>query len=157
MNRYFIKLFWPALRSQTAFPPRPWSADLSPLLTCLLVRRFSHKKYRLGGWKPPPRSTSQMLQALGYGFGGGEFVEIAEDFGLAVLDEFIGPGDAFYGRVDAGFVQEFDHRSTKTVFDDVVLESANDAAFFRVAFDHSSIERLDETWIDQGDRITFFF
>lgn len=98
-----------------------------------------------------------MLQALRHGFGGGEFVQIAEDFGLAVLDEFIRPGDAFYGRVDAGFVQEFDHRSTKTVFDDVVLEGADDAAFLRVAFNHCGIERLDETWVDQGDRITFFF
>ena len=98
-----------------------------------------------------------MLQALCHGFGGGEFVEIAEDFWLAVLYEFIRPRDAFYGRVDAGFVQEFDHRSTKTVFDDVVLEGADDAAFSAVFFNHSCIERLNETWIDQCDRIAFFF
>ena len=46
-----------------------------------------------------------MLQAFRLGFGGGEFVEIAENIGLAVLDKFIRPGDAFYGRVDAGIKQ----------------------------------------------------
>jgi hypothetical protein len=98
-----------------------------------------------------------MLQALRHSLGGGEFVQIAEDFGLAVLDEFIRPRDAFYGRVDAGFVQEFDHRSAKTVFDDVVLEGADDAAFSAVFFNHSGIERLDETWVNEGDRVAFFF
>jgi hypothetical protein len=46
-----------------------------------------------------------MLQALRHSLGGGDFVEIAEDFWFAVFDKFIGPGDTFCGRVDAGIKQ----------------------------------------------------
>jgi hypothetical protein len=89
-----------------------------------------------------------MLQALCHGLGGGEFVEIAKDFWFAVFDKFIGPGDALDGGVNPGLVQELDHRGSKAVLDHVVLEGADDATFSAVFFNHSGIERLDESHQD---------
>ena len=79
----------------------------------------------------------------------GEIVEGAQGVRLAVLDELIRPADAFNGGVDTGDVQLLDDRRAEAVHQDVVLESANDAALAGVLLDDGGVQRLDETRIDE--------
>ena len=51
---------------------------------------------------------------------------------VAMFDEFVGPGDAFDGGVDAVVVEEFDDGCAEAVEEDVVFEGAEDFAFAAV-------------------------
>ena len=80
-----------------------------------------------------------------------ETVELHENVRLAVLYEFIRPGDPFDRDLNFGVVEEFDDPAAEAVMDDVIFEGADDLGVACGTFDGFAVQRLDEAGIDECD------
>ena len=54
-------------------------------------------------------------------------------------------------------MEEFDDGKPEAVVEDVVLESADDFGILGVLGNGAGVQRLDPTWVDQGDAVAFGF
>lgn len=80
----------------------------------------------------------------------GESVLFPEDVGASVLDELIGPADAFDLGFETRIIEMLDHRAAEAVADGVVLEGHHERTLCRVFLEAGGIERLDPARIDEG-------
>ena len=86
-----------------------------------------------------------------------DVMEVVQDIGFAVFDEFVRPADALDLGVDARAVEVVDAGRAEAVEQDVVFEGADDLGLAGDFFQQLGIKRFDETRIDESDRVALFF
>src|SRR5438094_8480281 len=80
----------------------------------------------------------------------------AQNWNTAVLDEFIGPANAYDRGMNSLRIQMLHHRAAETVVQNVVFNRTNHLNAAGKKFERTSVERFDPARVNERDRNSFF-
>ena len=88
---------------------------------------------------------------------GANTVFFAEDVDFTVFDEFVRPSYAFDRGINPGIMEELDDGCAEAILEDMVFKRADHLTAFGYIQDEFLVQRLDEAWVDESDRVALSF